>query len=196
MSPPPTRCDCSLNGPAPTNRGSRWTGRIAATVVGIVRRLDGIPLALELAAARLRSLTVGDIAARLDHRFRLLTTGNRVAVARQQTLRAAMDWSYDLLNETERTVLCRASVFAGGFDLAAAEAIVADADTVGLIDVVDVIDALVDKSLIHYDPTVAATSRYKLLESIRDYAAEHLATAGLDAVDVCDGPPRPLPDRG
>ena len=144
--------------------------------------MDGIPLALELAAARLRSLTVDEVAVRLDHRFQLLTTGNRTTVPRQQTLRAAMDWSYDLLNETERSVLCRTSVFLGGFDLAAAEAIVGDAETANVFGVVDVIDALVDKSLIQHDPTSAPTSRYRLLESIRDYSAEHLAVAGLNVV--------------
>ena len=146
----------------------------AATLAAIVRRLDGIPLAIELAAARLRSMSATEINDRLDQRFRLLTTGGRTAVARQHTLRGAIDWSYNLLTEPERVALCRASAFSGGFDLAAAEAMLATDDTVAAFAAVDLVDQLVNKSLIQQDPT--ATSRYRLLESIREYAKEQLAT--------------------
>ncbi len=122
----------------------------AGQVVHIVRRLDGIPLALELAAARLRSLSADQIAARLDDRFRLLTGGSRVAVARHQTLRAAMDWSYELLADDERALLRRMSVFHGGFALEAAEAVAAG-DLVDEADVLDLLGRLVDKSLVQVE---------------------------------------------
>jgi predicted ATPase len=101
-------------------------GRTRAVINDICRRLDGLPLAVELAAARLRSLTVATLAERLDDRFRLLTGGARTALPRQQTLRAVVDWSYDLLFEDERRLFARLSVFAGGCDLEAAEAVCAD----------------------------------------------------------------------
>ena len=156
----------------------------ASVVAAIVRRLDGIPLALELAAARLRSMSVAEVGERLDQRFRLLTTGSRTAVARQQTLRATIDWSYSLLDDAERAVLRRASVFIGGFDLDAAEAVLADGNIVDRFDMIDVVDRLVEKSLFQHEPMPIATSRYRLLESIHDYAAEQLiADAGeIDAL--------------
>jgi predicted ATPase len=154
----------------------------APDVASVVRRLDGIPLALELAAARLRSLTVSEIAERLDQRFRILTTGMR-SVARQQTLRAAIDWSYELLGEDEREALRRASVFAGGFELSAAESVLANGTTIDALDVVDLVDRLIDKSLLQYDPTSQTISRYRLLETIREYAAERSAEASSDALD-------------
>ncbi len=118
-------------------------------------------------------MSVTEINDRLDQRLRLLTTGGRTAVTRQHTLRGAIDWSYNLLTEPERVALGRASAFSGGFDLAAAEAVLAH-DATGVFDVVDLVDLLVNKSLIQQDPTAA--SRYRLLESIREYANEQLAT--------------------
>src|SRR5205823_5909699 len=113
------------------------------SVVSLCRRLDGIPLAIELAAARLRSMSIVDLDARLDNHLQLLTGGSRAASPRQQTLRGLIDWSYELLNDAERTVLRRLSVFAGGFALAAAEAVCADDDA--LVDVVESLASLVDK---------------------------------------------------
>ncbi|WP_309055448.1 BTAD domain-containing putative transcriptional regulator [Streptomyces sp.] len=142
-------------------------GREAAAVAEICRRLDGLPLAIELAAARLRLLTPRQIADRLDDRFRLLTSGARTVLPRQQTLRAVVDWSWDLLDPDERALLRQVSVFAGGWDMAAAEALAPDAaGTLG---------ALVDKSLVVATPTEAGEMRYRLLETIHEYAAERAA---------------------
>ncbi|MFD9637066.1 ATP-binding protein, partial [Streptomyces violascens] len=136
-------------------------------VAEICRRLDGLPLAIELAAARLRVLTPRQIADRLDDRFRLLTSGSRTVLPRQQTLRAVVDWSWDLLDETERAVLRRASVFAGGWDLAAAQAVCGATDDLA---------ALVDKSLVNAVPAPDGTGmRYRMLETIHEYAAERAA---------------------
>ena len=145
----------------------------AAAVAAVCVRLDGIPLALELAAARLGSLSVTEISSRLDQRFRLLTGGSRTALPRHQTLRALIDWSYDLLNPEEQVVLDRLSVFAGGWTLAAAEAVTAR-DGTEEWDVLDRLAALVGKSLIQADETGGST-RYRLLETVRHYAAERLA---------------------
>ncbi|WP_329337449.1 winged helix-turn-helix domain-containing protein [Streptomyces sp. NBC_00663] len=143
-------------------------------VAEICRRLDGLPLAIELAAARLRLLTPRQIADRLDDRFRLLTSGSRTVLPRQQTLRAVVDWSWDLLDERERTVLREASVFAGGWDLAAAEAVCGD-------PAAELIGALVDKSLIVAAPGELSDSggamRYRMLETIHEYAVERAAEA-------------------
>ncbi|MFJ9430592.1 AfsR/SARP family transcriptional regulator [Streptomyces sp. NPDC101490] len=138
-----------------------------AAVDEICRRLDGLPLAIELAAARLRLLTPRQIADRLDDRFRLLTSGSRTVLPRQQTLRAVVDWSWDLLDEDERTLLRQVSVFAGGWDLAAAEALSPRA--------ADVLGALVDKSLVVAAPATGGEMRYRLLETIHEYAAERAA---------------------
>jgi predicted ATPase/class 3 adenylate cyclase len=147
----------------------------ASAVVEICRRLDGIPLALELAAARARSMSPSDIATRLDHRFGLLTGGRRRAVARHETLRAAVDWSYDLLDDVERDVLDRVAVFVGGFNLEAA----VDVTPARLSDdVVDVVGSLVDKSLLVADDAAEST-RYRMLETIRQYALERLDAAGV-----------------
>ncbi|MHA6761683.1 BTAD domain-containing putative transcriptional regulator [Streptacidiphilus sp. PAMC 29251] len=146
----------------------------AEAVAEICRRLDGLPLAIELAAARLRMLSPRQIADRLDDRFRLLTGGSRTAQPRQQTLRAVVDWSWDLLPEAERSVLRRASVFAGGWTLEAAEAVCADRDTMELIG------ALVDKSLVIAQQEGQQT-RYRLLQTVRAYAAERLAESGAEA---------------
>ncbi|MFF3759885.1 ATP-binding protein [Streptomyces sp. NPDC002185] len=133
----------------------------------ICRRLDGLPLAIELAAARLRLLTPRQIADRLDDRFLLLTSGSRTVLPRQQTLRAVVDWSWDLLDPAERTLLRQVSVFAGGWDLAAAEALSPSA--------ADALGALVDKSLVVATPTEGGEMRYRLLETIHEYAAERAA---------------------
>ncbi|MFI1154268.1 AfsR/SARP family transcriptional regulator [Streptomyces sp. NPDC020817] len=141
----------------------------------ICRRLDGLPLAIELAAARLRLLTPRQIADRLDDRFRLLTGGARTVLPRQQTLRAVVDWSWDLLDVPERAVLRRLSVFAGGCDVSAAEAVCADPDTL------DLLGSLVDKSLVVAAPGPdGADMRYRLLETVAEYAAERLAEAAGD----------------
>ncbi|MGW1378553.1 BTAD domain-containing putative transcriptional regulator [Streptomyces sp. NPDC002446] len=142
-----------------------------AAVDEICRRLDGLPLAIELAAARLRLLSPRQIAERLDDRFRLLTSGNRTALPRQQTLRAVVDWSWDLLEEPERALLRRLSVFAGGCTLAAAEAVCGE----GPGEVLDRLGALVDKSLLVVDHR-GAEPRYRMLETIHAYARER-ATA-------------------
>ncbi|MFE6972512.1 BTAD domain-containing putative transcriptional regulator [Streptomyces sp. NPDC057682] len=146
-------------------------------VAEICRRLDGLPLAIELAAARLRLLGPRQIADRLDDRFRLLTGGSRTVLPRQQTLRAVVDWSWDLLDEDERTALRRISVFAGGWDLAAAEAVVATPSGPGgpRADTADLIGALVDKSLVVAAPAADGTMRYRLLETIHEYAIERCA---------------------
>jgi non-specific serine/threonine protein kinase len=148
----------------------------AAAVATICERLDGIPLALELAAARVSSLPVEAIAARLDERFRLLIGGPRDALPRQQTLRATMDWSWELLGKQERTLLGRLSVFAGGWTLAAAEA-VCSGDGVERLAMLDLLDGLANRSLIWLDET-GAEARYRLLETVRQYAGERLAEAG------------------
>jgi predicted ATPase/class 3 adenylate cyclase len=145
----------------------------ANAVADICHRLDGIPLALELAAARVRTLSVESIAARLSDRFRLLTGGDRTALARQQTLRASIDWSYDLLTEPERILLRRLAVFAGGWTLQAAEAVSA----FGVVDESDVLELLthlVEKSLVVLE---AEGGRYRLLETVRQYAQHRLNEA-------------------
>ncbi|AEW95761.1 MULTISPECIES: BTAD domain-containing putative transcriptional regulator [Streptomycetaceae] len=145
----------------------------------ICRRLDGLPLAIELAAARLRILTPRQIADRLDDRFRLLTGGSRTVLPRQQTLRAVVDWSWELLTRRERTVLRRLAVFSGGCTLAAAEAVCADGEEVTGAEVLDLIGSLVDKSLVVADPLPDGT-RFRLLETIEEYAAERAAEHPAD----------------
>ncbi len=151
----------------------------APAVAQVCWRLDGIPLALELAAARVRSLPVEEVNARLDNRFRLLTGGSRTLLPRQQTLRALVDWSYDLLNECEQTLFARLSVFAGGWTLEAAEAVCAG-DAVEDWEVLDLLTSLSDKSLVVYEEE-GASSRYRLLETVRQYAAERLTEGGTGA---------------
>jgi predicted ATPase/Tfp pilus assembly protein PilF len=152
------------------------TEREAPAVAELCARLEGIPLALELAAARLRALSVQDINKRLHDRFKLLTGGSRVALERQQTLRALVSWSYDLLNEQEQIVLDRLSVFVGGFDLDAAEA-VCGAEPIAPEDVLDLVTSLVEKSLIMVKQE-EGWSRYGMLETIREFAREHLIELG------------------
>ncbi|WP_226483530.1 AfsR/SARP family transcriptional regulator [Streptomyces parvulus] len=147
----------------------------AAACAEICRRLDGLPLAIELAAARLRMLTPRQIADRLDDRFRLLSSGSRTVLPRQQTLRAVVDWSWDLLDAAEREVLGRLSVFAGGCDLTAAEAVCGPA-------ALDALGSLVDKSLVVAAPVTDRQTgeemRYRLLETVAEYAGERLDEAG------------------
>ncbi|MEO6989951.1 MAG: adenylate/guanylate cyclase domain-containing protein [Candidatus Baltobacteraceae bacterium] len=141
-------------------------------VVVVCRRLDGIPLALELAAARVRTLPPQQLAQRLDERFRLLTGGDRTALPRQQTMRALIDWSYDLLPDDERAFFRRLSIFAGTFSLESASVVTADA-TVDEIAALDLLSSLVDKSLVQGDVS-GDDNRYRLLESTRQYAREKL----------------------
>ena len=145
----------------------------AEAVASICRRVDGIPLALELAAVRVRVLAPAQIAAGLDDRFRLLTGGGRTSVPRQRTLEASVDWSHDLLDDMERAVLRRAAVFAGGFDLDAAETVCAG-DGVDRFAVLDAVVSLVDKSLVEVDAD-RTPARYRMLETIRAYASVKLA---------------------
>jgi predicted ATPase/class 3 adenylate cyclase len=151
----------------------------AGSVAQVCRRLDGIALAIELAAARASMLTPADLAERLDQRFRLLGGGHRGGVERHQTLRAAIDWSYELLSEAEQRLLAALSVFAGGFSLEAAEA-VATAGGVDADQVFELLAALVARSLVVAD-TEGIEARYGLLETIRQYAQEHLDHSGAGA---------------
>lgn len=158
------------------------TQQNVAGVVQICQRLDGIPLAIELAVARIQVLTVGQIAARLDDCFSLLTSGNRTAlIPRHQTLRAAIDWSYDLLSEKERALFHRLSVFAGGFTLEAVEAI-CSGDGVGREEILDLLSQLVDKSLIVAQTRERLEARYYLLETIRQYGSEALQASGQSRI--------------
>ncbi|MFG2580440.1 AfsR/SARP family transcriptional regulator [Streptomyces malaysiensis] len=157
-----------------------------AACAEICRRLDGLPLAIELAAARLRLLTPRQLADRLDDRFRLLTSGSRTALPRQQTLRAVVDWSWGLLDAAERTVLARLSVFAGGCGLAEAEAVCGGAEGrpggVEPRDVAVLLGSLIDKSLVvtapAAEPGADGGMRYRLLETVAEYAAERLDESG------------------
>ena len=151
-------------------------------VVSVCRRLDGMPLAIELAAARLRSMSLAELHGRLDQRFRLLTGGSRTALERQQTLRATVGWSYALLTGAERVLLGRLSVFAGGFGLDAAEAVCGSGD-LDVLEVAWLLGSLVDKSLVVAEPAGGGL-RYRLLETIRMFAAERLAEAGGEAAAV------------
>jgi predicted ATPase/DNA-binding winged helix-turn-helix (wHTH) protein len=151
------------------------TAAQAPAVAELCIHLDGIPLALELAAARLRSLSIEQINARLNDRFKLLTSGTRTALPRQQTLRATLDWSYDLLTDGERAVLRRLAVFAGGFTLEAAASVAADCAT-DEFAVIDLLSRLVSRSLVVAE-TNEADARYRLLESTRAYAWDKLAEA-------------------
>jgi predicted ATPase/class 3 adenylate cyclase len=153
----------------------------AAVVAEICGRLDGMPLAIELAAARVRALSLAEILEGLHDRFRLLTGGARTAVRRQQTLRASVDWSHALLSEPERVLFRRLAVFLGGFDLDAAQAVAGDGN-VERYQVLDQLTLLVDKSLVVAENTSGRT-RYRLLETVRQYALEKLAESGeADAI--------------
>ena len=156
----------------------------AAAVAEICRRLDGMPLAIELAAARVRALSLTEIVDSLHDRFRLLTGGSRTAVRRQQTLRASVDWSHALLTETERILFRRLAVFYGGFDLDAAQSVCGEGD-IERYQVLDQLTLLVDKSLVvaHESSASGGRTRYRLLETVRQYALEKLGDSGeADAV--------------
>ena len=152
-----------------------------ATMARICWALDGMPLAIELAAARLRTMSVEQLASRLDDRFRLLTSGSRTALPRHQTLRAVVDWSWELLSDAERTVLRRLSVFSGGASLEAAERVCAE-DPVEPEEVLELLTALAEKSLllaeVERDGEVGGAPRYRMLGTIKEYAAQRLAEAG------------------
>src|SRR5205814_2038514 len=148
-----------------------------ASVASVCRRLDGIPLAIELAAARTEMMSVDDILGRLEDRFRLLTGGSRTAMPRHQTLRAALDWGHHLLNAPERKLFRRLAVFPGSFELAAAEAVCAGPD-MPAAEVLDLLSRLVDKSLVVPRAGPGGQTRYLMLETIRQYAAERLLEAG------------------
>ena len=150
--------------------------REAPAVAELVARLEGIPLALELAAARVRAMSVADINIRLKDRYKILTGGSRVLQQRQQTLRALVDWSYDLLNAAEQTLLSRLAVFSGGFDLNAAEQ-VCGVDPIEDFEVLDLLSSLVEKSLVMLHERETG-SRYAMLETIRDYSREKLLAGG------------------
>ncbi len=166
------------------------TDRNASALALLCHRLDGIPLAIELAAARIRSLTIEQVALRLDDRFRILTGGSRSALPRQQTLRAAIDWSYNLLSDAEKAIFQRLGVFQGGWTLEAAEAIAGDAEPISQgdphahidsLDVLDPLTSLIDKSLALTEARGAAT-RYRFHESVRHYAILKLRESGEEAV--------------
>jgi predicted ATPase/DNA-binding winged helix-turn-helix (wHTH) protein len=157
-----------------------WTSLAPAMlleVAAICRKVDGIPLAIEFAAARVVTLGLSQVAALLDDRFGLLTAGRRTALPRHQTLRATLDWSYNLLPEWERQLLCRAAIFPAGFTLAAASAVLSDARSEPSSTVIEGIANLVAKSLLTFDGTPSA-GRWRLLEMIRAYALEKLAESG------------------
>jgi predicted ATPase/class 3 adenylate cyclase len=154
------------------------TPQNATVVASICRHLDGIPLAIELAVARLRSMTVEEVDRRLDHRFRLLTGGSRTALPRQQTLRSLIDWSYDLLNTVEQALFCRFAVFAGGWTLEAAVA-VCGGDGIDEWDVLDLLTSLADKSLVVAEERNGVT-RYRLLETLREYGRDRLRESGVE----------------
>ncbi len=156
--------------------GFELTQREAPAIAELCARLEGIPLALELAAARLRALSIADINTRLRDRFKLLTGGGRVVLERQQTLRALVDWSYDLLHDNERVLFDRLCVFAGGFDLEAAEK-VCSTEPLSSDDILDLVASLVDKSLVMAEERDEGT-RYRTLETIRDFAREKLTARG------------------
>jgi len=153
------------------------TAEERAAVVEVCQRLDGIPLAIELAAARVIALAPAEIAAHLDERFRLLTGGRRAALERHHTLRATLDWSYSLLGEPERAVFDRLAVFPATFDAAAATA-VATGDGIEDWDVIDALTGLVAKSMLDAGPGAGGSTRYAMLETVRHYAREQLAAAG------------------
>jgi predicted ATPase len=159
-----------------------WDQQTAAVAGRICRRLDGIPLAIELAAARLRVMSVTELDARLDRRFSILTGGSRAGLPRQQTLLAMVDWSWELLTGAERHVLASLCVFAGGFDLAAAEAVTAG-EIVVADEVLGHLGTLVDKNLVQFDDTGAGPVRYRLLETVRQYAMHQLEAHDRSAVD-------------
>lgn len=185
-APEGTRANDVLDYPAPrlfverahmVRPGLELADQDRLAVARIARALDGLPLAIELAAARVSSMSTGEIADRLTHRFALLTTGARTAEARQQTLRATVDWSYALLAPSEQVVFNRLSVFRGGWTLGAAEAVISDAET-SAGEVLDTVGRLVERSLVVVVP--GRTTRYRMLETLREYARERLIDSAED----------------
>ncbi|WP_432190530.1 ATP-binding protein [Streptomyces sp. Tue6028] len=156
--------------------GFALTDNNRSAVHDVCRRLDGIPLAIELAAVRLRALSVPELLERLNDCFGVLTTGSRSALPRQQTLRATIDWSYGLCSRREQDAWARLSVFTGGFDLEAAEAVVAGDDII-VDEVFDLVAGLVDKSVVVRQQGAGTRARYNLLETLRQYGLEHLKTS-------------------
>lgn len=157
--------------------GYTLTEENARAVAEIARRLDGIPLALELAAARIRVLSVQEIATRLEDRFRLLTGGPRGSLPHHQTLEAAIEWSYDLLAEDEHLLFRHLSVFAGGFTLETAEG-VCRATGAAPPDMLDLLARLIDKSLVMVEPGDGRQTRYRMLETLRQFALPRLVASG------------------
>ena len=178
-------------------RGQAVLPRFALTAAnvqaigGICARLDGIPLALELAAGRLSTMAVAELAARLDQRFRLLTGGSRTAMPRQQTLRATVEWSYSLLTPEEQMLFARLSVFVGGFTLEGAEAVGAG-EAIAAEAVLDLLARLVDKSLVQAEDLEEGSTWYRMLETLRQYGGERLLAAGgsFPWRSACYGGPR------
>ena len=166
---------CCGTGRARCARISRSTPHTLSTMARVCRALDGMPLAIELAAARLRTMSLDQLANRLDDRFRLLTGGSRTALPRHRTLRAVVDWSWELLTDAERMVLRRLSVFSGGASLEAAERVCAG-DAVEREQVLELLTALTEKSLLVAEGDGAP--RYRMLGTIKEYAAQRLAEAG------------------
>jgi len=159
--------------------GFALTAENAPSVASICARLDGMPLAIELAAPRLRSMSVDELSGRLDQRLTLLTDGSRTALPRHRTLRSMLDWSYDLLTEREQAMLRRVAVFAGGWTLASAEQ-VCSGDGIDASDVIEQMTSLADKSLVMTDEEAGAT-RYRMLETVRQYALDRLRESGEEA---------------
>jgi len=175
-----SRCDAVrlfIDRAAALQPGFQVSDHNAPMVAQICTRLDGIPLAIELAAGRIRGMTLEQIASHLDDRFRLLTGGSRTALPRQRTLQATIDWSYNLLSEDERTLLRRLSVFAGGWTLEAAQDIAATGALQGE-DVLELLPGLVEQSLVVLD---MSNGRYHMLETVREYALERVKAAGEEA---------------
>jgi predicted ATPase/DNA-binding CsgD family transcriptional regulator len=158
-----------------SRRGFELTDENATAIAQICARLDGLPLALELAAARIRTMPPDRIARELDDRFRLLAGGPRAQIARQQTLYASVAWSENLLDEGDRAAFRRLGVFVGGFTVAAAEAVISAFDDVQAYDVAEAVSRLVDKSLLQFDDRL---DRYSMLETIRSYALQRLIDTG------------------
>ena len=157
--------------------GFELTAENAAPVVQICRRLDGLPLALELAAARVSAMAILEIAERLDDRFRLLTGGARSAVPRQRTLEATVSWSYELLSEPERVLFARLAVFSGGWTLGAAERVCGD-DPLAPGDIADRLAHLVERSMVVADETAEGRTRYRMLETLRQFGRDRLLASG------------------
>jgi predicted ATPase len=166
----------------------------AAAVARLCRTLDGIPLGIELSAARVRALSVEQIADRLRDRFQLLDSGDRTAPPRQQTLRATVDWSYELLDEAEQMLLRRLAVFSG-WNLDMAEQVCSD-EAIPADAVLDLLISLIDKSLVVLDGEAAGDARYRLLDTIREYAVERLVAAGEESSCSCGTATASSPGRG